>query len=111
MVGALTAGVPSILLPMGADQPSNAARCAALGAGIALDVVRATPETVRAAAETVLADSAYRAAATRLRDEAAALPPPEHAVALLERLWGARAGGSATRGRARAPRSPGGGCP
>jgi UDP:flavonoid glycosyltransferase YjiC (YdhE family) len=49
-------------------------------------VIRATPATVRDAAATVLADPADRRAAGRLRDEAAALPPPEHAVALLERL-------------------------
>jgi UDP:flavonoid glycosyltransferase YjiC (YdhE family) len=86
VVGALAAGVPLVVLPMGADQPANAARCAALGAGVVLDAVRATPETVRDAAASVLARPAYQAAAGRLRDEAAALPPPEHAVALLERL-------------------------
>src|SRR4051812_34436211 len=42
-IGALAAGVPCVLLPMGADQPLNAARCEALGAGVALDVMRATP--------------------------------------------------------------------
>ena len=34
----------------------------------------------------VLDDPAYRTAAGRMRDEIAALPGPEHAVALLERL-------------------------
>jgi UDP:flavonoid glycosyltransferase YjiC (YdhE family) len=35
---------------------------------------------------TVLADPSYRANAERVRDEIAALPGPEFAVALLERL-------------------------
>ena len=45
-----------------------------------------TPETARQAVLAVLGDPAYRAAAERMRDEIAALPGPEHAVALLERL-------------------------
>jgi MGT family glycosyltransferase len=86
VLGALAHGLPSLIVPMGADQPHNAARCAALGLGLALDPVAATPEQVRAAITKVLGDPAYRRAAARVRDEIAALPGPEHAVALLERL-------------------------
>jgi UDP:flavonoid glycosyltransferase YjiC (YdhE family) len=86
VMGALAHGLPSVLIPMGADQPLNAARCAALGVGLALDAVAATPESVRAALTTVLENPAYRAAAERLRDEIAALPGPEYAVGLLEQL-------------------------
>ena len=43
VIGALAAGLPSVVLPMGADQPLNAARCEALGVGVALDAVRVTP--------------------------------------------------------------------
>ena len=86
VIGALTHGLPMVLLPMGADQPLNAARCADLGIARALDAVEATPETVRAAVATVLTDPSYRRAAERLRDEIAALPGPAHAVVLLERL-------------------------
>ena len=75
-----------ILIPMGADQPLNATRCADLGVAQVLDAVDATPETVRAAVATVLADPSYRRAAERMRDEIAALPDPAHAVRLLERL-------------------------
>jgi UDP:flavonoid glycosyltransferase YjiC (YdhE family) len=85
-IGALAAGLPSVLLPMGADQPLNAARARALGVAVALDVMRATPNEVRAAVETVLGDPRYRAAAERVRDEIAALPGPEAAVAALERI-------------------------
>jgi UDP:flavonoid glycosyltransferase YjiC (YdhE family) len=86
VIGALAHGVPMVLVPMGADQPHNAARCADLGLARVLDAVRLTPDTARDAASAVLADPAYRHAAERLRDEAAALPGPAHAVALLERL-------------------------
>lgn len=86
VIGALAHGLPMVLLPMGADQPLNAARCVELGIARALDPVAATPETVREAVAAVLADPAYRRAAGRLRDEIAALPEPASAVTLLERL-------------------------
>ena len=41
---------------------------------------------VRLGVRAVLADPTYRASAERVRDEIAALPGPEYAVALLERL-------------------------
>jgi UDP:flavonoid glycosyltransferase YjiC (YdhE family) len=86
MLGALAHGLPSVLLPMGADQPLNAARGEKLGVARALDAVTATPAGVRDAVSAVLAEPSYRRAAERLRDEIAALPGPEHAVTLLERL-------------------------
>jgi MGT family glycosyltransferase len=86
VLGALAQGLPSVLLPMGADQPLNAARCRELGVARVLDAVKATPEEVRDAVSAVLSDRAYRAAAERMRDEIAALPDPAQAVELLERL-------------------------
>jgi UDP:flavonoid glycosyltransferase YjiC (YdhE family) len=86
VLGALAHGLPSVLLPMGADQPWNAARCEELGVALVLDAMRATPDDVREAVSTVLEDSSYRAAAGRVRDEIRGLPGPEHALALLERL-------------------------
>jgi MGT family glycosyltransferase len=86
VIGALAHGLPMVLIPMGADQPRNAARCAELGVARVLDAVEATPESVHAAVATVLADPSYRQAAERIRDEIAALPEPAHAVRLLERL-------------------------
>jgi MGT family glycosyltransferase len=86
VLGALAHGRPMVLLPMGADQPLNAARCEALGVGRVLDALRATPETVREAVSAVLSDRTYRAAAEGIRDEIAALPDWKHAVTLLERL-------------------------
>lgn len=86
VIGALGHGLPMVLIPMGADQPLNAARCAELGVARVLDAVEATPEIVREAVAALLADPAYRRAAKRMRDEIAALPGPGHAVMLLERL-------------------------
>jgi UDP:flavonoid glycosyltransferase YjiC (YdhE family) len=86
LLGALAHGLPTVLIPMGADQIPNAARAAELGAARVLDAVDATSADVRDAAAAVLADPSYRSAAERLRDELATLPGPEHAVALLERL-------------------------
>lgn len=86
VMGALTHGLPSVLLPMGADQPLNGARCTDLGVARVLDPIAATSESVRNAIDAVLSDPRYRRAAERLRDEIAALPEPEHAVALLECL-------------------------
>jgi UDP:flavonoid glycosyltransferase YjiC (YdhE family) len=84
--GALAHGRPMVLIPLGADQPLNADRVAALGLGRVLDPVTATPGDVRDAASDVLADPRCRRAAERLRDEMAALPGPEYAVGLLEGL-------------------------
>ena len=86
VVGALAHGLPLVLIPMGADQPHNAVRCADLGLARWLDPIATTPEEVRDAVAAVLADPSYRRAAERLRDEIAALPGPEQALALLERL-------------------------
>ncbi len=86
VIGALAHGLPSVVIPMGADQPNNAARCQALGVGWVLDAIGATPHDVRDAVSVVLADPAYRRAAERISDEIAALPGTAHALALLERL-------------------------
>jgi UDP:flavonoid glycosyltransferase YjiC (YdhE family) len=76
VLGALAHGLPMVLIPIGADQPLNAARCRALGVAEVLDAVGATPEMVRAAVVRVLADAGSRGAAMRIRDEIAALPGP-----------------------------------
>ncbi len=84
LMGALTHGLPMALIPMGADQPLNAARCAALGVARTLDAVTLTPEAARETVAALLADGAYRQAAERLRDEIAALPSAAEVVRLLE---------------------------
>ncbi len=84
--GALTHGKPMVLAPMGADQPHNAERVRALGAGEVLDVLTATPDEIAATARAVRESFTHRRAAERLRDEIAALPAPASAVPLLEAL-------------------------
>lgn len=86
VVGALSHGLPMVLIPMGADQPNNAARCASLGVATVLDAVSATPAQITAAVSAVLSHREYRQAALRLREQFAALPDPAHTVDLLERL-------------------------
>ena len=86
VTGALTHGIPMVVLPMGVDQPNNAARAEQLGVGIRLDPVTATPGDVAEAVSTVLWQPRYRRAAEEFRDEIAAEPEPGQAVTLLERL-------------------------
>lgn len=86
LTAALAHGLPLVIVPIFADQPENAARGAALGLGRVVPPADLTPESARQAVQAVLGDPACRAAAARMRDEIAALPGPEHAVALLERL-------------------------
>lgn len=74
LIAALSLGVPVVVLPMGADQPDNADRCEALGVGIVLDPLTATPATIHEAVDAVVRDGRYAAAARELAAEAAALP-------------------------------------
>jgi hypothetical protein len=85
VLAALAYGLPSVLLPMGADQAWNARRCEELGVALVLDPVTATPADVRAA----VADApACRDAAVRLQEEITRLPAPADAVPLLEACGG-----------------------
>ncbi len=86
VIGALAHGVPVLVLPMGADQPDNAARVEALGVGTALDVMHLTPADVRAAVDDLLHDPRYRTAARAMAAECAALPRAEAVVARVEQL-------------------------
>lgn len=84
--GALWHGRPSLLIPMGADQPLNATRCQQLGIARVLDPITATPDSVREAVIDLLHNPGYQRTVDKLRDEFAALPGPSHAAHLLERL-------------------------
>ena len=90
VMAALTYGLPLVLVPLSADQPFQARRCAELGVGRVVAPDGLTAEALRQAVRGVRAAPAYRTAAQRLREEIAALPDEAHAVALLEGL--ARAG-------------------
>jgi UDP:flavonoid glycosyltransferase YjiC (YdhE family) len=86
MLGTAAAGVPTVVVPMFADQPQNAERVAAVGAGIALAKRGATPESIREALLRVLADASFRDVARQLAAEMASLPLMDEVVPELERL-------------------------
>lgn len=83
---ALAHGLPLVPIPLDADQPLNAERCAALGVAKVIEHDQRTPGAIGSAVRTVLADPSYRGNAEQIREEIAQLPGPEHAAALLERL-------------------------
>ncbi|MFF3264047.1 glycosyltransferase [Streptomyces sp. NPDC002932] len=86
LMGALAHGLPSVLLPLGADQPYNARRCVELGAAQVLDAVTVSSEEVRTTVSAVLADVAYRRAIERVGEEISALPGREQTIPLFEAL-------------------------
>src|SRR5258708_14574489 len=79
--GSMAAGVPMVVVPQGADQPHNARRIAAVGAGLALP--GADAGTLGAAVARVLAIVDFSRAARRIAEEIAAMPPVETAVAAM----------------------------
>jgi UDP:flavonoid glycosyltransferase YjiC (YdhE family) len=87
---ALSAGVPMVVVPISADQPYSAERCAELGAARTVGPDARTPEAIRDAVRAVLAEDSYRAGARAFQEEMMALPGPEHMVELLEALAGRR---------------------
>jgi UDP:flavonoid glycosyltransferase YjiC (YdhE family) len=86
VIGALAHGLPIVVLPMGADQSLNGARCAQLGVGMVLEAVGATPATIQEAVVAILDTPSYRLDAQRMRDEIQALPGPETVVPPIEGL-------------------------
>jgi UDP:flavonoid glycosyltransferase YjiC (YdhE family) len=90
VLGALAHGRPMVLLPMGADQPWNGDRCAAIGVARVLDPVTATVADIREAVRAVLADPAMRAAAETASEWMLAMPPTSAALEANERHATAR---------------------
>jgi UDP:flavonoid glycosyltransferase YjiC (YdhE family) len=86
VVGALAAGVPMVVAPMFADQPHNAARVAAIGAGLAMPTHDVTAAQLRAALTRVLQEASFREASQRIAREIVTLPPVDAAGIELERL-------------------------
>jgi UDP:flavonoid glycosyltransferase YjiC (YdhE family) len=86
MLGALSHGLPQLVLPHGADQFLNAQALIDSGAGRRLTPQEITPESVGAATDALLSTPEYRAAAGRIAEEIAAMPSPEETVPRLEQL-------------------------
>ncbi|MGH2882974.1 MAG: glycosyltransferase, partial [Solirubrobacteraceae bacterium] len=85
VLGALGHGVPLLCLPLGRDQPNNAARLAAVGAGLTLKQ-SAKPTIIGAALTELLADERYRVNARWMQREIAGYGQGERVVAELEEL-------------------------
>ncbi|HYK96703.1 MAG TPA: glycosyltransferase [Candidatus Dormibacteraeota bacterium] len=94
---ALRLGLPLVVIPIGGDQPYTAERVEALGLGRAVAPSERDPATIRSRIREVLADERFRRNAQAFAADMQALPPMEHAVALLEEL---------ARERQPIPRSP-----
>ena len=80
---ALAHGVPLVCLPFARDQHLNAERVRTIGAGLCADD---DPGSIEEVVRTVLHDSAFREAATRIRDESEAAGGTHAAVTDLETL-------------------------
>lgn len=98
VMSALSHGLPVLVIPLSAQHPLHARRCADLGVGL---VVRRrgqfkvhfdyqppelSPQAVRDAVQELLQNPSYRQNARRLREEIMSLPGPERAVELLTKL-------------------------
>jgi UDP:flavonoid glycosyltransferase YjiC (YdhE family) len=88
---ALSAGVPMVVVPISADQPYSAERCADLGVGVTVAADDRSPEAIKRAVRQLLGEPAYREAARAFQAEIAALPGPEEMVGLLEAIPGGTA--------------------
>lgn len=72
LVGALAQGLPTVVVPLIADQPHNAASVARAGAGVS--VTDRTVPILRAAIARVLEDDNIRQTARRIQNDIAAMP-------------------------------------
>ncbi len=88
LMGAIEHGVPSVLTPLGADQPHNAMRAAELGIAAVLDAATVAPDEVGQTVAAMLADTRAREQVLALKAEIDALPAVEATVPMLERLAG-----------------------
>jgi len=92
ILGALSYGVPLVLVPFAFDHPWNAARCQAAGLGITVAEEERGPAAIRAATRRVLADPAFGRRAARMGELMATLPGPDDVVVRLEELVGRQSG-------------------
>lgn len=84
LLGALAHGLPQVLVPLGADQPHNAERVAALGLGRVLDAAAATPGEIRRAVEETISAPGPRRRARSFQEEINGLANVDEAVSMLE---------------------------
>jgi UDP:flavonoid glycosyltransferase YjiC (YdhE family) len=82
---ALAHGVPMLCLPIGRDQPDNAARVEWRGAGLRLRATSSAP-TIAAAVDRIVHEEAFAAAARRLAQAIRDGRPEQNGPDALERL-------------------------
>ena len=80
VLGALAQALPTVGLPMGADQQLNADRLQVLGLGVALPAAAASVEQVRDAVSAVLASAGTRRRLEAVREEIHTSPGPDVAI-------------------------------
>jgi hypothetical protein len=83
---ALVGGIPLVVIPITADQPYSAARCAALGVAKVIEPPDRSGEAVAASIRQVLSGQAFRANAKSFQGEMLGLPGPDKMTELLELL-------------------------
>jgi UDP:flavonoid glycosyltransferase YjiC (YdhE family) len=81
MLGALSWGIPSLIVPLDADQPINASVAAQRGVAIAMDPADVTRESVRSNVRSLLRDGRYRSAAHDVAMEIEKMARPGEVVA------------------------------
>lgn len=102
LIGAFAHGLPAVCLPLAADHPINARRCAEAGAGLncanapaldprgpLVDPATLRPGDVACAISRLLDDPAFTNAATRIASEIRDMPGPAETARLLEQVAGA----------------------
>lgn len=86
VLGALTHGLPSVLVPSGGEQVDVAQRCERAGVALTLAPNDVTAETIGHAVNEILSNESLRARSTSLQQAFAAVNGFERAAELLETL-------------------------
>lgn len=86
LMATLAHGLPSVLLPLGADQPHNAGRAEQLGLALTLDAATASPSAIGETVQAALYDEPMRQRTRAMAEEFNALPGVDAALPLLADL-------------------------
>jgi UDP:flavonoid glycosyltransferase YjiC (YdhE family) len=86
LIGAATAGLVQLCVPIAADQWDNSDWLSAANAGVVLEQDDRDVDTIRQSVQLLLEDEARHASAELVRDEFAAMPHPAALVAAIEQL-------------------------
>ena len=100
VLGALRHGLPTVSLPLGADQHLNARRLDQLGLGVTLPADAASSADVRVAVAIALSSDSMMREARVMRDEIRSLPALDRALSALVRLVEQPGGSVGVHGRA-----------